>query len=57
MTTPIQLKPMPSRARVATALLAALLAALAGCGGDASDSDPRPGVEPISCSDQPSPCA
>ena len=45
-----------SRARLATAILAALLLALAGCGG-AGDADSRPGFEPITCSAQPSPCA
>ena len=44
------------RARVATVFLAALLLALAGCGGT-DDSDPRPSFEPITCSAQPSPCA
>ncbi len=45
-----------SCARAATAFATVLVIALGGCGG-ASDPEPRPGFEPVTCSDQPSPCA
>jgi len=50
--------PAPTRvcARAVIPITALLLLALAGCGSDA-DPDPRIGFEPVSCSDQPSPCA
>ena len=37
-------------------LAANQLIAPGGCGG-AGDTDPRSGIEPVTCSDQPNPCA